>query len=111
MKQYQQVNKQLFKQNTTVDHLLKNIENQEQKAKPEADQKNEKEKEDSRWKKKFIKIWQEGEQRDKEENKNFDGFEAEENEVGPEHFRIGAKLGQGSFGQVYLVEKFNIQPD
>ena len=32
----------------------------------------------------------------------------QEEEVGPDHFRIGAKLGQGSFGQVYVVEKLNI---
>ena len=31
-----------------------------------------------------------------------------EDEVGPEHFKIGAKLGQGSFGHVYIVEKLNI---
>ena len=30
--------------------------------------------------------------------------------MGPEHFRIGAKLGQGSFGQVYIVEKLNVIP-
>ena len=35
----------------------------------------------------------------------------EEDSVGPEHFRIGAKLGQGSFGQVYVVEKLNIKDD
>jgi serine/threonine protein kinase len=31
-----------------------------------------------------------------------------EDSVGPDHFKILAKLGQGSFGQVYLVEKYNI---
>jgi hypothetical protein len=50
---------------------------------------------DMRWKKKFVKIWQEGDKNDKrreEEEKNaFAGWE--EDSVGPEHFRIGAKLG------------------
>ena len=55
---------------------------------------------------KFVTIWQEGEKREKEERKHsVGGFE--EDEVGPENFRIGAKLGQGSFGQVYIVEKLN----
>jgi len=40
---------------------------------------------------------------------NFENWE--EDEVGPEHFRIGAKLGQGSFGHVYIVEKLNVNPD
>lgn len=66
-----------------------------------------------RWKNKFVKIWQEGDKNDKrreEEEKNaFAGWE--EDSVGPEHFRIGAKLGQGSFGHVYIVEKLNIMPD
>jgi serine/threonine protein kinase len=66
-----------------------------------------------RWKQKFVKIWQEGDKYDKkqeeEERKKLEGFEEEE--VGPEHFRIGAKLGQGSFGHVYIVEKLNIMPD
>lgn len=35
-----------------------------------------------------------------------EGFE--EDEVGPDHFHVIAKLGQGSFGVVYLVEKLNI---
>lgn len=43
---------------------------------------------DSRWKQKFIKIWQEGEKKDKNRIEGFD-----EESVGPEHFRIGAKLG------------------
>lgn len=38
-----------------------------------------------------------------------DGYE--EDSVGPEHFKIMYKLGQGSFGQVYLVEKLNILED
>jgi serine/threonine protein kinase len=35
----------------------------------------------------------------------------EEDEVGPEHFKIMSKLGSGSFGTVYLVEKLNVLPD
>ena len=35
----------------------------------------------------------------------------EEDSVGPDNFRVLSKLGQGSFGVVYLVEKINILPD
>ena len=35
----------------------------------------------------------------------------EEDSVGPDNFRVLSKLGQGSFGVVYLVEKINIMPD
>lgn len=52
------------------------------------------------WKQKFIRIRQWGDEFDKkmkeEEEKALEGYE--EDSVGPEHFRIGAKLGQGSFG-------------
>jgi len=54
---------------------------------------NDDQKADRRWKQKFVKIWQEGEKKDKNKVEGFD-----EEAVGPEHFRIGAKLGQGSFG-------------
>jgi serine/threonine protein kinase len=39
----------------------------------------------------------------------FDGWE--EDSVGPDNFRVLSKLGQGSFGVVYLVEKLNIAED
>lgn len=53
------------------------------------------------WKQKFIRIWMAGDEFDKkrkeeEEKMALEGYE--EDSVGPEHFRIGAKLGQGSFG-------------
>jgi len=66
-----------------------------------------------RWKKKFVKLWQDGDKMDQkrsvEEQNRLEGWE--EDEVGPEHFKIGAKLGQGSFGHVYIVEKLNVKPD
>lgn len=47
------------------------------------------------WKQKFIRIRQWGDEFDKkmkeEEEKALEGYEEES--VGPEHFRIGAKLG------------------
>ena len=39
----------------------------------------------------------------------FDGWE--EDSVGPEHFKIISKLGQGSFGIVYVAEKLNVKDD
>jgi hypothetical protein len=35
----------------------------------------------------------------------------EDMQVGPKNFLPLMKLGQGSFGQVYLVEKIRIMPD
>lgn len=34
-----------------------------------------------------------------------------EQSVGPKNFHPIMKLGQGSFGQVYLVDKYIIRPD
>ena len=45
----------------------------------------------------------------KEEEAKMQGME--EDSVGPDNFRVLSKLGQGSFGVVYLVEKINIMPD
>ena len=42
---------------------------------------------------------------EKDDGGEFDGFE---DEVGPDNFHVIAKLGQGSFGIVYLVEKLNV---
>jgi serine/threonine protein kinase len=42
---------------------------------------------------------------EKDDGGEFDGFE---DEVGPDNFHVIAKLGQGSFGIVYLVDRLNI---
>ena len=54
---------------------------------------------DSKWKNKFITIWKQGEARQ---------LSLQEKAVGPENFKAVMKLGQGSFGIVYLVEKLQI---
>ena len=59
---------------------------------------------DSRWKKQFIKIWNLNEQLQKQS-------EEDEKFVGPKHFKALMKLGQGSFGVVYLVEKYKVKDD
>ena len=57
----------------------------------------------TRFKNKFIKIWKLNEQlqRESEENEKF---------IGPKNFKAMMKLGQGSFGVVYLVEKLRTDP-
>ena len=64
--------------------------------------------ESTKWKRKFIKLRGAGEKQQGKED-NMDDWE--EDEVGPENFQVIAKLGQGSFGVVYLVEKLNIMDD
>ena len=56
---------------------------------------------DSKWKNKCITIWKQGEARQ---------LSLQEKVVGPENFKAVMKLGQGSFGIVYLVEKIQIDP-
>ena len=53
---------------------------------------------DARWKNKFIRVWQLNEQLQQEN-------EMDESCVGPNDFKALMKLGQGSFGVVYLCEK------
>lgn len=64
-----------------------------------------------RWKQKFLKLQIAGDKHDKqkEEAAKMEGWE--EDSVGPDNFRVLSKLGQGSFGIVYLVEKINIMED
>lgn len=63
------------------------------------------EKHERKWKMKFIQIWKYNENLQKEIEKQNDLS------VGPHNFIPIMKLGQGSFGQVFLVEKLNINPD
>ena len=51
-----------------------------------------------------IKIWNLNEQLQKQS-------EEDEKFVGPKHFKALMKLGQGSFGVVYLVEKYKVKDD
>jgi len=58
-------------------------------------------KSDMRWKNKFIQVWKLSEQLEIEERS--------EQAVGPKNFKAVMKLGQGSFGVVYLVEKLRFE--
>lgn len=57
---------------------------------------------EKRWKQKFIQIWKYNEQMQRELEEQI------ETTIGPENFVPIMKLGQGSFGNVYLVEKVKI---
>lgn len=59
---------------------------------------------------KFIKVHEYDEGMEKK-NRNTISQEEEEETVGPRNFRVLMKLGQGSFGVVYLVEKLTLQKD
>jgi len=56
----------------------------------------------SKWVKKFVTITKFNEKLQKD-------AEAEETSVGPNNFKALMKLGQGSFGIVYLVEKLKVE--
>jgi hypothetical protein len=86
----------LIRQETAENQIVMPTESSE---KPE-EKKGPKEK---RWKQKFIQIWKYNEQMQRE---------AEiETTIGPENFVPIMKLGQGSFGNVYLVEKIRFGKD
>lgn len=55
---------------------------------------------DEKEKHKFITIWKAGEDND-----------VELKSVGPQNFKALMKLGQGSFGVVYLVVKLIVDPN
>lgn len=57
---------------------------------------------------KFIKIWQYNEELLADETKSTVDYELS---VGPNNFLPLMKLGQGSFGQVYLVDKLTVKAD
>mgnify|MGYP000285963700 CR=1 FL=1 len=85
--------------------MIERLEEEEEKKAAEASEEikikdDAAEKSDTRWKNKFIKIWKLNEQLQRE------SAESEEF-VGPKNFKAIMKLGQGSFGQVYLVEKLS----
>jgi serine/threonine protein kinase len=86
--------------------LIKKLEEQEAKAQGKKEEVTKKiEKHEKKWKMKFIKIWQYNGLRELEDSKNL------EHSVGPNNFLPLMKLGQGSFGQVYLVEKMTVKAD
>ena len=64
-------------------------------------------KNNQRWKMKFIKVHEYDEGMEKK-NRQTVSSEEEEEAVGPRNFRVLMKLGQGSFGVVYLVEKLTL---
>ena len=116
MHSYQNVDRFLREQNSDERALIKHIEEQEKLAagqKPEETKtttdggEEKKEQGGKKWKQKFIKIWQYNEMLEQTGQKP-----GEENEqVGPKNFMPIMKLGQGSFGQVFLVDKITIKQD
>ena len=92
---------------SNVTKLVERLEEEEEKKQAEnteeikIEEENKQAETDSRWKNKFITIWKLNEQlqRETEESEKF---------VGPKNFKAIMKLGQGSFGVVYLVEKLRI---
>lgn len=74
----------------------------------EEDKKAEAPAKEKKWKQRIIKIWQYNEML---EQMNSQKEMLEQQSVGPQNFLPLMKLGQGSFGQVYLVEKYLIKPD
>ena len=108
MHKFGQLEKHIKHQNTNENQLVERLEQEEEtKAAANAeeikiDEPVQNERSETRWKNKFIKIWQLNEQlqRENEESEKF---------VGPKNFKALMKLGQGSFGVVYLVEKFRFQ--
>ena len=59
----------------------------------------------------FIKVHEYDEGMEKKNRNTIRDNEEEEETVGPRNFRVLMKLGQGSFGVVYLVEKLTLQKD
>ena len=111
MHSYNNVNKFLHKQNASEEVLIQRLEQQEAKQKggdapEEAKGPAEPKPQGKKWKQKFIKIWQYNEQLEQ-----LGGRGEMEQQMGPRNFVPIMKLGQGSFGQVYLVEKVLVLPD
>lgn len=119
MHSYKHVNQYLSEKNGGVERVIERMELQEKQAanpganKAEESKQQEEEKKDGaggkKWKQKFIKIWQYNEQLERTGGYSRPGEENEQ--VGPINFVPIMKLGQGSFGQVFLVEKINVKPD
>jgi len=104
MHKFGQLEKHIKYQNSNENQLVERLElEEEKKASPSGEEikigdSPAGEESGTRWRNKFIKIWKLNEQlqRENEESENF---------VGPKNFKALMKLGQGSFGVVYLVEK------
>jgi uncharacterized protein (UPF0335 family) len=110
MHNFGEVNKQLQSANQSEERLIEKMEKLEEKANPEGEEldiyaanKESTEKgRNSKWVKKFITITKYNEKLQKD-------AETAEKSVGPNNFKAIMKLGQGSFGIVYLVEKLKVE--